>query len=238
MANDNRVKREQLRVFEARQVLHSTKKRRTRRDQWVWTTSAVGAVVLSALALFAYSSVGPGAPATAPDPALSENREWTGQLTIGDVTMDITLDGVNAPQATANFVALAGEGFFDQTACHRLTTESLYVLQCGDPLGAGVGGPGYVFGPIENAPGDNTYATGTIAMARASNDASSQGSQFFIVYDDSVIPSDLAGGYTVFGTVTSGIDSLIETFVTPGTVDGSTDGRPTVIPEISSITIR
>jgi peptidyl-prolyl cis-trans isomerase B (cyclophilin B) len=238
MANDNRAKREQLRVFEARQVLQGTKKKRTRGDQWKWTASAIGAVVVASLALAAYSTIGPGTPAQVPDASLSENREWSGQLTISGVVMDITLDGVRAPQATANFVSLAQEGFFDQTACHRLTTEGIFVLQCGDPLGSGLGGPGYVFGPVENAPANNLYSRGTLAMARADNDGQSHGSQFFIVYEDSTIRSDLAGGYTVLGTVTAGVDELVDAFVTPGTVDGSPDGRPTVVPEIQSITIR
>jgi peptidyl-prolyl cis-trans isomerase B (cyclophilin B) len=235
---NQRVKKEQLRVYEARQVIHAAKKKRTRRDQWLWTGAAAAAVALASLSLVAYNSFGPGAPEKVPDVALSEYRSWSGEMVIGGTTLTITIDGENAPQATANFISLASEGFFDETVCHRLTTESIYVLQCGDPLGAGVGGPGYTFGPVENAPANNTYTTGTIAMARAGNDAESQGSQFFIVYDDSVIPRDLAGGYTVFGQVTSGIDSLIEEFVTPGTVDGSADGRPVVVPEIRSITIR
>ena len=238
MASNDRAKREQLRVFEARQVLQATKKKRTRDDQWKWTAAAIGAVVVASLALVGYTTIGPGTPSQVPDASLSENREWTGQLTISGVVMAITLDGVNAPQATANFVSLAQEGFFDQTVCHRLTTEGIFVLQCGDPLGSGLGGPGYVFGPVENAPADDLYSRGTLAMARSANDGQSHGSQFFIVYDDSAIPSDLAGGYTVLGTVTTGVDELVDAFVTPGTVDGSPDGRPTVVPEIQSITIR
>jgi peptidyl-prolyl cis-trans isomerase B (cyclophilin B) len=154
------------------------------------------------------------------------------------VSLGITLDGVNAPQATANFVSLVNDGFYETSSCHRLTTEALFVVQCGDPFGLGFGGPGYTFGPVENDPADGTYPAGTIAMARSANDGDSMGSQFFIVYEDSTIRSDLAGGYTVLGTVTTGVDELVDAFVTPGTVDGSPDGRPTVVPEIQSITIR
>lgn len=238
MAHDQRAKREQLRIFEARQVTQSAKKLRTRRDQFVWSAAAVAAVVIASFSIVGYSTFGPGTPAQVPDASISENREWNGDITIGDVVLNITLDGVRAPQATANFVSLAREGFYDTTVCHRLTTEGLFVLQCGDPLGAGVGGPGYVFGPVENAPTDNSYPRGTLAMARSANDAESHGSQFFIVYEDSDIPSDLAGGYTVLGTITEGMEALVEAFVAPGTVDGSADGRPIVLPEIQSITIR
>lgn len=128
----------------------------------------------------------------------------TFETTCGPVVAQ--LDGDAAPQAVGSLVALAGEGFFDGTPCHRLTTAGIFVLQCGDPTGTGTGGPGYRFGPVENAPSDDLYPAGTLAMARVGNDAASMGSQFFIVYEDSTIPSDSAGGYTVMGSVTSGLD--------------------------------
>jgi peptidyl-prolyl cis-trans isomerase B (cyclophilin B) len=111
-------------------------------------------------------------------------------------------------------------------------------MQCGDPLGVGIGNPGYTFGPLENTPEDGVYPAGTLAMARAADDASSMGSQFFVVYQDSEIPDDSAGGYTVFGQVTSGLEEFIERYVEPGTADGSTDGQPAVPVFIDSITIR
>ncbi len=160
-----------------------------------------------------------------PDPALAEGREWTGELTLNAGALGITLDGAAAPQAVANFVTLAENGFFDGTTCHRLTTENIYVLQCGDPDATGMGGPGYSWGPIENAPADDTYPAGTIAMARQSNNGSSMGSQFFIVYETSKIPSDQAGGYTVFGQVTSGLD-VVKAIADAGTAQGSSDGSP------------
>jgi len=160
-----------------------------------------------------------------PDPALAEDREWTGEIQLGDQTLGITLDGSAAPQAVANFVTLAQDGFFDDTKCHRLTTEGIFVLQCGDPEATGTGGPGYAWGPVENAPADDVYPAGTIAMARQSGNGWSMGSQFFIVYDDSTIPSDAAGGYTVFGQVTSGLDA-VKAIADAGTAGGSSDGSP------------
>lgn len=160
-----------------------------------------------------------------PAPALAEDRTWTGEITLGQGALGISLDGAAAPQAVANFVTLAQDGFFDGTKCHRLTTDGIYVLQCGDPEGTGMGGPGYSWGPVENAPADEQYPAGTIAMARQSGNGSSMGSQFFIVYDDSRIPSDGAGGYTVFGKVTSGLD-VVTAIADAGTADGSTDGSP------------
>jgi peptidyl-prolyl cis-trans isomerase B (cyclophilin B) len=99
------------------------------------------------------------------------------------------------------------------------------VLQCGDPTGQGTGGPGYTFGPIENAPADDVYPAGTIAMARVGNDPQSMGSQFFIVYADTTIPADQAGGYTVFGRVTSGLD-VVTAVADAGVQGGEPDGPP------------
>ncbi len=154
----------------------------------------------------------PTTPAVpAPDPALAEGRTWTATLTTSAGPVTVELDGAAAPQAVASFVTLARQGFFTDTACHRLTTtdnDGIAVLQCGDPTGTGTGGPDWRFGPIENAPADDVYPAGTVAMARTGNDGSSMGSQFFLVHEDSTIPADAAGGYTVFGRITGGLDVL------------------------------
>ncbi len=160
------------------------------------------------------------AAAQAPDPAVAEDRTWTATLTtnVGDIVL--ALDGQAAPQAVASFVTLAQQGYFNSTSCHRLTTAGIYVLQCGDPTGTGTGGPDFRFGPIENAPADNTYRAGTVAMARVGDDAYSMGSQFFLVYADSQIPADSVGGYTVFGEVTSGMQ-VISDVADAGVLDGT-----------------
>lgn len=170
----------------------------------------------------ATSSSAPASPAEpAPDPALAENRTWTATLTTSLGPITIELYGDKAPQAVASFVHLAQTDFFASTSCHRLTvTDPMFVLQCGDPTGTGTGGPGYSFGPIENAPADGSYPAGTVAMARQSGKADSMGSQFFVAYQDSTIPADQAGGYTVFGRVTQGLD-LIQQAATAGVVKGS-----------------
>lgn len=161
-----------------------------------------------------------------PAASLAEGREWTGSIDLSQGAVGISLDGAAAPQAVANFVTLAQEGYFDGTKCHRLVTEGIHVLQCGDPTATGQGGPGYTWGPIENAPADDVYPAGTIAMARVGDDGSSMGSQFFLVYEDSTIPSDSAGGYTVFGHITSGMD-VLQAIADAGTVDTGSFTAPT-----------
>lgn len=159
----------------------------------------------------------------APPASDSLDRDWDVTLatTAGDVTM--VLHGAEAPQAVANFVFLAQNGFYDGTACHRLLPDSL--LQCGDPTASGSGGPGYAWGPIENAPEDDVYPAGTLAMARQGGDGESMGSQFFLVFADVPLPSDAAGGYSVFGEITGGLD-ILQQIGASGTLDGSPDGRP------------
>ncbi|WP_353828316.1 peptidylprolyl isomerase [Agromyces sp. SYSU T0242] len=240
MATNDRQAREErsrLRTYQARQEVHRRSVRRRTRDN---VLAGIGLVVVLTLAVVAqlfYFSAGPGAPeatptptptpeAEAPSPDLAEDRTWVGALSLNDVPLSIELDGQAAPQAVASTVSLADSGFYDGLACHRLTTQGIFVLQCGDPNGDGTGGPGYSYGPIENAPADDVYPAGTIAMARAGGAAESQGSQFFIVYEDSTIPSDAAGGYTVIGRVTDGLDALRSDITDLGVADGAPDGAP------------
>ena len=182
------------------------------------------------------TSTSPSTAATPPSPALAEARAWTVDLTTSAGNLGITLDGALAPQAVASFVSLAELGYFDNTSCHRLTVTGIFVLQCGDPTGSGSGGPSYSFGPIENAPADNVYPAGTVAMARVGNDANSQGSQFFIVYKASTIPADSAGGYTVFGHVTTGLD-VVTTVAASGVSGGKTDGPPSIPVTIQGLSL-
>lgn len=172
----------------------------------------------------------------APDPSLSEYRTWTATVTTtaGDLTLE--LDGAAAPQAVSSFISLAQDGYFDGTDCHRLTTGGIYVLQCGDPTGTGTGGPAYRFGPIENAPETDLYPAGTLAMARVGGNGESMGSQFFFVYDESQILSDAAGGYTVFGRVTEGLDTLVG-IADAGTDTGEVDGAPATTVTITEVTV-
>jgi len=171
-----------------------------------------------------------------PDPSYADSRAWTAVIDTNQGPITVSLDGAAAPQAVASFIKLAGAGYFNQTDCHRLTTAGIYVLQCGDPTGTGTGGPAYRFGPIENAPADNMYPAGTIAMARQSGDGDSMGSQFFVVYKDSTIPADAAGGYTIMGTITDGL-AIVDDVAKAGTITGQPDGRPAVSVIINEVTV-
>ncbi len=148
----------------------------------------------------------------------SATPDYTGsyQATINTNLGKIVLNLLNSKATcTVNsFVHLAEAGYFNNTQCHRVVTTGIYVLQCGDPYATattkltcsttgniGTGGPGYDYAN-ENTTGA-TYPAATVAMANTGS-ASSNGSQFFIVYKDST--SGLGASYTPFATVSSGLD--------------------------------
>jgi len=249
-------KDDKLSSYQAKQDLILSRGEIAKRDNKAVLFASLAAVVLAASGQFVYFNFGPGYvpsvedllseegidPAnpseySLPSPDLAEVRTWEANLSVGGSEVALEIDGAKAPQAAANFIYLAQEGFYENVKCHRLVTAGIYVLQCGDPSGDGTGGPGYSFGPIENAPSDDIYLEGYLAMARRGGDGSSMGSQFFIVYKDSVIPSDAAGGYTVFGRVTGGLEAL-KAIAEAGTADGSTDGSPATDVLLSNVSVK
>ena len=135
----------------------------------------------------------------------------------GDVVFE--MDSATTPCTANNLRSLAHFRYFDGTACHRLTTKGIEVLQCGDPTGTGSGGPGYSFAD-ENLE-DATYPRGTVAMANAG--PGTNGSQFFLVYGDSTLPPN----YTPFGRITSGLE-VLDAVAKAGSDDsnGAGDGKP------------
>jgi peptidyl-prolyl cis-trans isomerase B (cyclophilin B) len=161
----------------------------------------------------------------------------TVKTNLGAIVMD--LDGAKAACTVNSFAYLADKNFFDRTQCHRLVTEGIKVLQCGDPTGTGSGGPAYKYGeenlPIPKQGGQTaTYAKGVLAMANAG--PGTNGSQFFMVYGDSELPPN----YTVFGKITEGMDiveSVAEEGVKAGGSGGTGDGQPQKAVTIQDVTI-
>ena len=144
----------------------------------------------------------------------------------GDIVFEMKSE--EAPCTANNLRSLAHFKYFDDTPCHRLTTEGISVLQCGDPTGTGSGGPGYSF-KDENLDGA-TYPRGTVAMANAG--PGTNGSQFFLVYEDSPLPP----AYTPFGTITSGFD-VLEKIAAAGSdgSNGAGDGKPNLPVQIKTL---
>jgi peptidyl-prolyl cis-trans isomerase B (cyclophilin B) len=136
----------------------------------------------------------------------------------------------NAPCTAFSFRFLAQREFFNQTHCHRLTTEGIYVLQCGDPTGTGSGGPGYEFND-ENLAGA-VYPAGTVAMANAG--PNTNGSQFFFTWKNTTLAPD----YTPFGKVIEGM-SVLRKIAAAGDdqQNGPGDGYPHLYAGINSVGI-
>jgi peptidyl-prolyl cis-trans isomerase B (cyclophilin B) len=134
--------------------------------------------------------------------------------------IEISAVGAKAPFTMTSIAALAKGGFYNNTLCHRLTTQGLFVLQCGDPTATGSGGPEFTY-PDENLPANkkNNYPAGTVAMANSG--PNTNGSQFFLVYANTT----LAPSYTIWGTITSGLD-IVKAIAKAGAVGGAPDGKP------------
>ncbi|MEV6194404.1 peptidylprolyl isomerase [Streptomyces sp. NPDC051920] len=153
--------------------------------------------------------------------------------TCGDI--DIALKAAAAPHTVNSFAFLAGKGYFDHTKCHRLTTNGIYVLQCGDPTAQGSGGPGYTI-PDENLKDKtlkgNVYPAGTIAMANTGQKHTG-GSQFFLVYQDSQLPPS----YTPFGTISKSGMTVLKKIAAAGESTGQGDGAPNATVVVNKLTV-
>jgi peptidyl-prolyl cis-trans isomerase B (cyclophilin B) len=168
-------------------------------------------------------------PSRRPDTKASYTATFTTNR--GKIVMDLL--NSKAPCTVNSFVSLADQGFYNKTPCFRLVTSGIYVLQCGDPLGTGEGGPGYVFNS-ENLTGA-TYPAGTVAMANT-GEPDSNGSQFFFVYKSG---SELSPDYTPFGTIVSGLNILQQVAAAGGSDSNPAGGgEPHDKVQIDSVTIK
>ena len=128
----------------------------------------------------------------------SKSYEVAVETNCGTFTIELDLD--SAPKTAASFVALAEDGFFDDTTFHRIVPG--FVIQGGDPTGTGSGGPGYQ--TVDRPKPDARYTKGVVAMAKTSADPpGAAGSQFFVVTGEDV---GLPPEYAVLGRVVQGLD--------------------------------
>ena len=135
-----------------------------------------------------------------PTAALPAGKRYDVDLQTNCGTITIRLATGRAPKTAASFANLVKRGFYDGLTVHRVVRD--FVIQGGDPLGTGLGGPGYSV--VEPPPGSTAYTTGVVAMAKTEADpAGASGSQFFIVTaPDAKLPPD----YAVAGGVVRGMD--------------------------------
>jgi peptidyl-prolyl cis-trans isomerase B (cyclophilin B) len=187
----------------------------------------------------------PAAPAStdnAVDPSTVETMKAT--IVVQDYgTIELELYPSIAPQTVCNFVSLARQGFYVGLIFHRVIPG--FMIQGGDPLGTGMGSPGYFIKGEFAANGfENSlsHERGVISMARRQSPYNSAGSQFFIMHEDY---TDLDGLYAAFGRVTSGIEvvdaiaametdendkPLTDVVIASVTIEGPELGEPEKLP--------
>ena len=183
------------------------------------------------------------APATLKQPSAPDKKlakTMTIKTNCGVITIELN---PAAAQTVTNLSTLARAKYFDGTFCHRLTTEGIYVLQCGDPSAQGNGSPGSWKGyKDENLPTKTilTYPAGTVAMANSG--PNTNGSQFFLVYKDTTLPPS----YTIWGKIKTGLPLLLriekvgayQVDQSSGSAYYAGDGIPVQPIEIKSVTVR
>lgn len=168
---------------------------------------------------------------TAPKMCIDAAKTYTAAVKTDVGSFTLTLDAKQSPKTVNNFVFLARNHFYDGVTFHRVITD--FVVQGGDPLGTGSGGPGYQF--EDEIPAGYKYSEAEIAMANSG--PNSNGSQFFITVSQNGADTLLSavGGvpkYSPFGKVTDGM-SVIKKIE----ADGSAAGTPTVVHKMISVKI-
>ena len=176
-------------------------------------------------------AVGHTPPSVAPADKVLKRipRTFTFVTNCGNIV--VTTVGAKAPITLTQLSTLARGGYFNNSLCHRLTTQGLYVLQCGDPTATGGGGPNFTYRD-ENLPAEglNNYPAGTVAMANSG--PGTNGSQFFLVFADTT----LGANYTIWGTVTQGLE-IVKAIAKAGVKGGGADGAPSQQIEIKRVTV-
>ncbi|KKQ95394.1 MAG: Peptidyl-prolyl cis-trans isomerase [Candidatus Woesebacteria bacterium GW2011_GWB1_43_14] len=130
-----------------------------------------------------------------PELTVDQTKSYTAVFDTSEGKITVLLFVDKTPITVNNFVYLAQNNFYNNTIFHRAIKG--FMIQGGDPLGTGQGGPGYAF---DDEPFDGEYARGTVAMANAG--PNTNGSQFFIMHQD----YDLPKNYVIFGEVTEGME--------------------------------
>jgi peptidyl-prolyl cis-trans isomerase B (cyclophilin B) len=163
-----------------------------------------------------------------PQATLPAGKRYDVDLQTNCGTITVRLATGRAPRTASSFAGLVKRGFYDGLIFHRIVRG--FVIQGGDPLGTGLGGPGYSV--VEPPPASTAYTTGVVAMAKTEADpAGASGSQFFIVTaPDAKLPPD----YAVAGGVVRGMD--VAQYIGRLPVDGQ--DRPTSPVVIEKATLR
>lgn len=155
---------------------------------------------------------------TPPAMMIDPQKHYSALVETNRGSFTIELFAAKAPNTVNNFVFLAQDGFYNGISFHRIMKD--FMIQTGDPLGNGTGGPGYTF--ADELPPAEPYAPGIVAMANSG--PNTNGSQFFICNGDNSKLLNSQPNYTVFGRVSAGMDVILKISDTP--VQNSVRGEP------------
>jgi cyclophilin family peptidyl-prolyl cis-trans isomerase len=146
---------------------------------------------------------------SAPQMSIDTAKQYNAVVTTNLGTFTIKLLSKDAPLTVNNFVFLAKDSFYNGITFHRIIKD--FMIQTGDPLSNGTGGPGYKF--ADELPNKLSYGPGIVAMANSG--PNTNGSQFFICTGDQASLLNNSPNYTIFGQVTEGMDVVLNIANTP-----------------------
>ena len=169
------------------------------------------AIVILIVIILAVIFVWPKSSAmTNETPALAVNSQNSTKNFMHTITLETNKGTIvfetydsDAPKTVENFITLANKNFYNGVIFHRVIKG--FMIQGGDPTGTGRGGPGYQFADELNPATEsykNGYQRGVVAMANAG--PNTNGSQFFIMHQDTPLPNN----YSIFGRVVSGMETV------------------------------
>lgn len=165
---------------------------------------------------------------TQPPMTINTEKQYFAVVNTSMGTFKIRLLAQDAPLTVNNFVFLSREGYFNGIVFHRIIKD--FMIQSGDPLGTGTGGPGYKF--KDELPNKIQYAPGVVAMANAG--ANTNGSQFFICNGEKATLLNNSPNYTIFGQVVEGMDVVLKI----SSVPVQNNGMGEVSKPVNSVTIK
>ncbi|MCG7406726.1 peptidylprolyl isomerase [Paenibacillus sp. ACRRX] len=169
-----------------------------------------------------------------PKMSIDTNANYVAEVKTTKGTFEIELFAKEAPQTVNNFVFLANEHYYDGITFHRIIET--FMVQSGDPLGNGMGGPGYTI--PDELDSKRSYEPGVVAMAKSSQ-PNSAGSQFFICTGDDAGSLNMQPVYPIFGKVKSGMDVVTAIAKTPVVENPDTmeQSKPQEVVKIETVTI-
>lgn len=166
----------------------------------------------------------------APRRNVERGQKLTASVDTSCGTFEIALDSRESPKTVSSFAYLARKHVYDDTTFHRIVSN--FVIQGGDPLGRGTGGPGYSVN--EPPPNGTEYTKGTVAMAKtASEPPGRSGSQFFVV---TAADAGLPPSYAVLGRVRSA-RSVVDRIASLGDPASGQSGTPRATVVIRKVSV-